>query len=208
MKDLLIFPYSGTGIEALDCLGEEWNCIGFISDDKSSVGNSFCGVEIFDRSAFEKFPEAKVLAIHGSPLSFKMRPKIMAELNLEERRYARVIHPKASIGKKVTLGKNVLIMAGVVITANANIGNHVVVLPNTVIHHDAVIKDFTLIAANCTLAGSVVIAANCYIGASSSIKNGVSLNERTLVGIGANVILTAEEPEIVLVGNPAKRMKQ
>ncbi len=99
-------------------------------------------------------------------------------------------------------------MAGVVITANANIGNHVVVLPNTVIHHDAVIKDFTLIAANCTLAGSVVIAANCYIGASSSIKNGVSLNERTLVGIGANVILTAEEPEIVLVGNPAKRMKQ
>lgn len=207
MKDLLIFPYSGTGIEALDCLRDEWNCIGFISDDQLSVGNSYNGLEIFDRKAFTKFPGAKVLAVHGSPVSFKMRPEIMDGLNLQETRYARVIHPEASIGKNVTLGNNILIMAGVVITANARIGNHVVVLPNTVIHHDVVVSDYTLIAANCTLAGNVNIAANCYIGASSSIKNGVSINEKTLVGIGANVISTVEENEIVIVGNPAKQLK-
>jgi len=207
MKDLLIFPYSGTGIEALDCLGEEWNCIGFISDDKSSVGSSYCGVEIFDRKAFEKFPDAKVLAIHGSPLSFKMRPGIIAELNLDDTRYAKIIHPKASIGKKVTLGNNILIMAGVVITANASIGNHVVILPNTVIHHDTVVNDFTLIAANCTLAGSVIIATNCYIGASSSIKNSVSISEKTLVGMGANVVTSFMGHELVLIGNPAKQKK-
>jgi len=203
MKDLLIFPYSGTAIEALDCLGDKWRCIGFMSDDPNIIGRKVYGIEVYDRSALAKFASAKVLAVHGSPSSYLKRSEILSSLDISHNRFATVIHPKASIGNYVQLGHNVLIMAGVVLTSNAIVNNHVIILPNSVIHHDSVIGELTLIAANVTIAGNVSVGSNCYIGASSSIKNNVSLGPKILVGMGANVISSYGE-KITLIGNPAK----
>jgi acetyltransferase EpsM len=207
MQDLLLFPYSGTALEAIDCLGDQWNCVGFISDNKQFIGQEHAGIKIFDRSAIYNFIDAKVLAVHGSPSSYLKRSQILASLNIPENRFATVIHPKASVAKMAFIGVNVLIMAGVVITANAVIGNHVVILPNSVIHHDSEVGELTLIAANCTIAGNVKIYKNCYVGAGCSIKNGVAIQEKTLVGMGANV-LNSFNSESVLVGNPAKLLKK
>lgn len=203
MKELLIFPYSGTAVEALDCLGSEWDCIGFISDNTEYIGKTEYGIKIFDRSAIDEFKHAQLLAVHGSPMSYQQREEILVRLNVDSNRYATVIHPNASIGKCVKLGKNVLIMAGVVITSNAVIKDHVVILPNSVVHHDCTVGELTLIAANVTIAGNVIVGRNCYIGASSSIRNNVSLDAKTLVGIGSNVISSFGENQ-QLIGNPAR----
>jgi|SRR5688572_22130462 len=202
MKDLLIFPFSGTAIEALDCLSNDWNCRGFISDDEAAIGKEYFGIKVYGREAFETFPDAKVLAVHGSPTSFLKREAILNDLGLANEKFGKVIHPKACVSPLAKLGENVLIMAGVVITANAIIGNHVIVLPNSVIHHDSVIGDFTLIAANATIAGNVTVGKNCYIGAASSVKNGTEIGDKTIVGIGTNVIRSAPQHS-KLVGNPA-----
>ena len=66
-------------------------------------------------------------------------------------------------------------MAGVVITSNAVIGDHVCILPNTVIHHDVVVGAWSLIGSGVTIAGGVVIGENCYVGSGSSIIHGVKL---------------------------------
>ncbi len=203
MEDLLIFPYSGTAIEALDCLGGQWNCVGFISDDENVVGKEFFEVKVYSRQALNDFPGAKVLAVHGSPSSFLKRQNILESLEVSHDRLATVIHPNASVSKRAKVGKNVLIMAGVVITSNATVGNHIVILPNTVIHHDSTVGDLTLIGANATIAGNVTVGKNCYIGAASSIKNGISLGENVLVGIGANVISNFSNGQKI-IGNPAK----
>ncbi len=202
MKDLLIFPFSGTAIEAIDCLNDDWNFIGFISDDSSVIGKKFFGIEVLSRQAFRDYPNAYVLAVHGSPTSFKERTLILNSLNIDPKRFATLIHNKASVSTHALIGINVLIMAGAVITTNAVIGDHVVVLPNTVIHHDSVIGDYTLIAANVTVAGGVLIGNNCYLGAASSYKNGITIGQYSLVGIGANVINSFSEKS-KLVGNPA-----
>lgn len=203
MKELLIFPFSGTALEALDCLGTEWKCIGFISDDPSVIGKTKFGVKIFDRSIIEKLSQTKLLAVHGSPVSYQKREEILESLSVSLDRYATIIHPQACIGKDVQLGCNVLIMGGVVITANAIINDHVVILPNSVIHHDSTIGELTLIAANVTIAGNVTIGRNCYIGASSSIINNISIGEKTIVGMGSNVIASFGD-DLKLIGNPAK----
>lgn len=162
MQDLLIFPYSGTAIEALDCLGNSWRCKGFISDDESIIGNEFFNTKVFGRSAFTEFPKAKVLMVHGSPASYTKRAAILDSLNIPDDRYATVIHNNASVSSFASIGKNVLIMAGVVITANAVIENHVIILPNSVVHHHSRVGALTLIAANVTIAvmcrlGKIVI---------------------------------------------------
>ncbi len=202
-EEILIFPYSGTAIEALDCLSENQKCIGFISDDVNFIGKTYFGITVYDRAALNIFSEAKVLAVNGSPTSFLKRKEVIDGLKIDNDRFISIVHPKASISFNASIGLNVLIMSGVVVTANATVGNHICILPNTVIHHDSIINDYTLIAANATICGNVVIGENCYVGAASSIRNGVSVGAKTLIGISSNIIKSVEE-NVIVIGNPAK----
>jgi acetyltransferase EpsM len=206
MQQLLIFPYSPTALEALDCLGNEWICIGFISDDEKQIGKDFHNIPVLNRDALNRYPEVKVLTVHGSPLSYKNRQSILESLLLDKDRLATVIHPGATVSSYATIGRNILIMAGVVITANAVIKDHVIILPNTVIHHDSEVGEYSLIAANVTIAGNVTIGSNCYIGAASSIKNNINIGSKSLIGIGTNIIRSTSN-DSVMVGNPARDLK-
>lgn len=202
---LLIFPFNGNGLEALDCISEEFEFIGFVDDTPEKQGRHRAGFEVHDRSALKKFPDAKVLAVPGSPASYQIRNEIIAKLGIPEERFATVIHPAACISPLASIGKNVLIMAGVVVTSNAVIADHVCILPNTVLHHDVVIGEYTLIGSGVTIAGSTAIGSKCYIGSGSRFINNISIGDKTLVGLGSNVIRSFKTGS-KLVGNPAKNI--
>jgi acetyltransferase EpsM len=200
---LLIFPYSGTAIEAIDCLGDQYECIGFVSDDSEQIGQEKFGIKIYSRDIFNIDLESKILLVHGSPTSFLKRPQIINSLNIEPSRFVTIIHPSAQISKYSKIGYNCLIMANVVVSANAIIGNHVCILPNSTIHHDTKIENYTLIAGNVLVAGNVNVGENCYIGGASSIKNGIKVAEKVLIGMASNVVNNVESNKVIK-GNPAK----
>jgi sugar O-acyltransferase (sialic acid O-acetyltransferase NeuD family) len=202
-RPLLIFPCNGNALEALDCLGGEWRLLGFIDDTPEKQASGAYGHRVMPRAALAASTAASVLAVPGSPTSYKVRRKIVEGLGVEPARFARVIHPAARVSPLAKIGHNVLIMAGAVVTSNAVIGNHVCVLPNTVIHHDVTIGDWTLIGSNVTVAGSVAIGENCYIGSGTSIMNGLRIGAGALIGLGSNVIRDVDA-EARVVGNPAK----
>jgi sugar O-acyltransferase (sialic acid O-acetyltransferase NeuD family) len=202
-RPLLIFPCNGNGHEALDCLGSEYRAIGFIDDSPEKLGSLCFGLTVFAREALERFPEALVLAVPGSPSSFRDRKHVVESLGLPNSRLARVVHPLARISPLATIGVNVLVMAGVVITSNAVIGDHVCLLPNTVVHHDAAVGAWSLIGSNVTIAGQAIIGRNCYLGSGTSVMNGVKINDEVLVGLGSNVIRDVPASATV-AGNPAR----
>jgi sugar O-acyltransferase (sialic acid O-acetyltransferase NeuD family) len=202
-RPLLIFPCNGNGVEALDALGTAFRCVGFVDDTPAKQGTTVHGFLVRGRDAFAAHPDALVLAVPGSPTSYRVRHEIVAGLGLPAGRLARVVHPAARISPLATLGVNLLIMAGVVVTSNAVIGNHVCLLPNTVVHHDAVIGDWSLVGSNVTLAGGVVLEENTYIGSGSSLMNGVRVGRGALVGLGSNVTRSVAAGSIV-AGNPAR----
>lgn len=206
MEKLLIFPFNGNALEAMDCIGDKYELIGFVDDTPEKQGPTKYGYTVFDRSALGKYKDAKVLAVPGSSLSYKKRAEHIDSLNIEKERMATVVHPNASIGKNVTLGTNCLIMAGVVITSNAVIGDHVCILPNTVIHHDAAVQDYTLIGCNVAIAGGTTVEKNCYIGSGTNIMNGITIGANTLIGLGSNV-LKSVSADSKIAGNPAKEVK-
>ena len=205
-KPLLIFPYNGNGIEALDCLGDAYQFIGFIDDTPEKQGFDRRGHPVLSRAAFSEWPDASVLGVPGSPTSYLSRRQIIEELGVSEERFATLVHPKASVSPRAVIGYNVLIMAGAVITSNAVIGNHVCVLPNTVIHHDAEVGAWSLIGANVTIAGHTRVGESCYIGSGSSIMNGLQIGEGVLVGLGSNVIRDVPARSRV-AGNPARLLQ-
>lgn len=204
-KPLLIFPCNGNAVEALDCITDDYRLLGFVDDTPEKQGTEVCGHYVHGREALGRWPEACVLAVPGSPVSYRIRQGIIESLDISADRLATVVHPSASVSSLAVLGRNVLIMAGVVITSNAVIGDHVCILPNTVIHHDVVVGDWCLVGSNVTLAGQTRIGMNCYLGSGSSIMNGLRVGDGALVGIGANVIRDVS-PGYKVAGNPARRI--
>ena len=205
-KKLIIFPFNGNGMEALDCIdSEQYEFIGFIDDNTEKLSENQPW-PVFNRDLLMRYPEACILAVPGSSLSYLKRSTFIQSLNLPDNRFTSVIHPLASIGKNVKIGINCLIMAGTVITSNAKIGDHVCILPNTVIHHDVFIHDYTLIGSNVAIAGGTTIGKNCYIGSGSNIMNGINIGDYSLIGLGSNVLSGVPE-QSKIAGNPAKQIK-
>ena len=207
MEKLLIFPFNGNALEAIDCIKGQYEFLGCIDDTPEKQGKTKWGFEVFDRSVLETHKEAKVLAVPGSPVSYKKRHEHIQSLNIPKERMVSLVHPSANLGKSVKIGINCLIMAGVVITSNAQIGDHVCILPNSVLHHDTVINDYTLIGSCVAIAGNTRVGRNCYIGSGTNIINGISIGDYTLIGLGSNVIKDAP-PYSVLAGNPAREIKK
>lgn len=204
-KPLLIFPCNGNGVEALDCLGDKNGLIGFIDDSPEKQGTQVHGYPVFGREALSRYPAAQLLALPGSPSSYRLRRNVIESLGIPEERFATVVHPLARVSPLAQIGRNVLIMAGVVITSNAVIGDSVCILPNTVVHHDVVVGSWTLIGSGVTVAGSVVIGENCYVGSGSAIIHGVTIGDQALIGLGSNVIRDVAPGQRV-AGNPARRI--
>lgn len=203
-KKLIIFPFNGNGIEALDCLKPgEFEFIGFIDDDPLKKSSEH---QIFTRDILIDNKQLFVLAVPGGPQSFRSRKQAIDSLPVRSPEcFVSIIHSTASVGKNVRIGKNCLIMAGAVITSNALIGDHVCILPNSVIHHDVVIGDYTLIGSKVVIAGGTTVGEKCYIGSGSNLMNGISIGSQTLIGLGSNVLRDVEEHS-KMAGNPAKNL--
>lgn len=202
--DLILFPCNGNAIEALDCIDpEEYTVIGFVDDSEDKLGTEVFGIHVHPRSFISENPQAKVLAVPGSPASFRVREKIIGELGIGRERWASIAHPKAAISKYAKVGRNCLIMDGVVVKASAIIEDNAVILPNSVVHHDSIIGNNTLVGACVAIAGHVNIGRNCYIGSGSRIKDHLTIGAESLIGMGSNVVKNVEEGTTV-IGNPAK----
>jgi hypothetical protein len=76
-RPLLIFPFNGNGLEALDCLGGEFRLLGFVDDTPEKQGQNPCGYAVLSRSALGQWPEAHVLAVPGGPASFRSRRAVI-----------------------------------------------------------------------------------------------------------------------------------
>jgi sugar O-acyltransferase (sialic acid O-acetyltransferase NeuD family) len=187
-RPLLVFPCNGNALEALGCLGDTWALEAFIDDTPDKQAEGCAGHPVRGREALARSPRAHVLAVPGSPHSYRERRALVEGLRVPDGRWATVVHPSASVSPLARLGRNVLVMAGVVVTANAVIGDHVCVLPNAVIHHDTVVGDWTLVGTGVTLAGHVQVGENCYLGSGTSVLQGVRIGDGALTGLGSTVI--------------------
>jgi UDP-3-O-[3-hydroxymyristoyl] glucosamine N-acyltransferase len=84
----------------------------------------------------------------------------------------------------------------------------VLMLPNCVIHHDSRIGSYTILGAGVLVAGYVDIGDRCYVGGGARFRNNIRVAPETLIGLGATVVRSIDEPGGVWVGHPARCMRQ
>lgn len=205
-KDLIIIGAGGDGknvAEVIEEIGDEWNLLGFLDDDPEKQGIEINGVPVLGKIAdIARYDNCYFVILIGSPKGSFIKKRLVTELGINLENYATIIHPSAIVSKYANVGKGSVILPGVTIMANAEIGNHVFIASKTNVGHDTKIGDYVAISALAAIAGNVIIEEGCYIGLNSSIRDGVTIGKWSLVGMGSVVIHDVPAYHVV-AGNPA-----
>lgn len=212
MKKIAIFGSGGFGrevkmlIDQINHVNHEWDFIGYF-DDNQAKGTFINGVSILGGiNELNQYSESSihiVLAV-GDP---KSKKSIVEKLVNQNIKFARLIHPSVYIGEdNVIIGEGTIICAGVIITVNVTIEDHVILNLSCTVGHDTAIGRYSSFMPAVNISGEVVIKEGVYVGTGAKIINQLTIGEWTIVGAGA-VVARSLPANCTAIGIPAKPMK-
>lgn len=203
MKDLVILCGGQNSFEISDIIDRinackrTWNLIGFVVTDNLKDIPEVNGYPVLGTcDVLHKYPNANIVVI-GTVL------KNMHDVPLDK--CVSIIDPSCSVSKTAKIGRSV-IFPNCFIGLNAQIGDYVICLSGSIINHDDVIGDGAFITSGVRIAGNVKVGAGCYLGQSCSIRQDLIIGENSFIGMGS-VVVRDVPPNIVVVGNPAKKLR-
>lgn len=197
---MLIYGASGHAKVIIDIInshsGKER--IKFIFDDDPMIG-SLIGYSVEHSWNKELEKEPAIIAIGNN----HTRKKVAASL---EHFHSALVHSKAIISQRKSIGQGTVVMAAAVINSDVKIGNHCIINTSAILEHDVEVHDYAHISPGATVTGNVVIGEGAHIGAGATIIPGISVGKWATVGAGAVVI--EDVPDYaVAVGNPGRIIK-
>jgi acetyltransferase EpsM len=131
------------------------------------------------------------------------RPAIAARFALDSRRWATVIHARASVSPVASLGPGVVVMAGAIVNAGATVAEHAILNTGCVVEHDVQIGAFTQVSPGAIIGGAAIIGEGSYLGLGCGVRDHVRIGRGVMVGMGAVVVGDVSDRDVV-VGCPAK----
>lgn len=178
---------------------------GFVEENTTRAGEFLNGKQIYDFPyllSTESSEKNNLIIAIGS----NARNKIVKKLENLNFSYDTVIHPSAIIHKTIELGFGCIITAGVILTTNIKIGNHVILNLSVSIGHDSIISDYTTVSPGARISGNVKVGSHVFIGNNASINEGLRIGSGAVIGAGA--VVTDDVPDLALViGVPGKIRK-
>lgn len=209
MRELLLIGASGLAREVLSLLRAQSDprSVWFIDDRPALWGTSIDGVLVVGGlSEVANHPTAEIVICVGRGAGRAALVDRLAEFNVSEGRFARVIHRSVEIPDSCEVGTGSILLAGVAMTTNVKLGQHVVIMPNVTLTHDDLVESFATLCAGVALGGHARIGEGAYLGMNASVREGIRVGRRGVLGMGA--VLTQDLPsEETWVGVPAHRLE-
>ena len=210
MKNILIIGAGGVGrevsliIQQINELEPTWNLLGFIDDNTDNWGKVINGYSVIggiDSLEFLSNDTYIVIAI----ANYEVKKKIVNKVN-NKFKFATIVHPKVWIHDYMTVGQGTIIYEGAILTANIEIGNHVIISPKCGVGHDSIIKDYVSLLWNVNVSGNDLIEEGVMMGSGSTVIQGKKIGKGSIIGAGA-VVVNDIESFSTAVGVPAKVIK-
>lgn len=114
-----------------------------------------------------------------------------------------LIHPKACVSSKSTIGRGVVLFAGCSIGTGVKLCDNVIVATNSSIDHESIIRENVLISAGVTIGANTTIEENSLIALGAKVISGVIVGQNVLVAAGA-VVTSNILSNLTVFGIPAK----
>lgn len=99
-----------------------------------------------------------------------------------------------------------IVMPNVYIGPNCSIGRGNVIASSCCLSHDNKLGDFNFISSSVIFGGHSSVCDNCFIGLNSTVRDGIIINNYSLIGSASNILKNTDE-EGVYVGNPAYKLE-
>lgn len=191
-------------IDDINAVEERYEIVGVCDDNKDLEGLVYDGITV--QTPLEKSLEHEnvkyILAI-GSYHTRLLRQDVLTRLNIPEKLFETLIHPKAKI------------------FASSSVGHGCIIHINTVVFNHSVIEDFVIVAANCVIAvgnyigrcallGSSIVTTtgvkigdSCFVGSGTAIGENVEIEPGAQIGLGS-LILKNINAGVFVLGNPPR----
>lgn len=185
MTNLVVFGAGGHAKVVIDVLRASGHCVVAIFDDNpASYQQIFHGCRVEGASSdLRSFAQKNDISHFFVAIGNNaVRWKLAQQWTKQGLKALTAIHPSAIIADSVQIGAGTVVMAGVCINVDAIIGDQVIINTRASIDHD------------CRIASAVHIAP------AVALCGGVSVGERTLIGVGASVIPCIEIGRDVVIG--------
>jgi sugar O-acyltransferase (sialic acid O-acetyltransferase NeuD family) len=183
-------------VERVNQAKPTWNLLGFVSADGRGVGEVRNGYPVVGGpEAVRMHPDAFIVPEFGWPREGTPRDRLVS-----------LVDPSSSVSRTAAIGVGCVIYPNCFIGANARIGDYAFVLSGCVISHDDVLEEGVTLASGVMLAGEIHVEADCYLGQSCTVRQKLRIGRGSMIGMGA-VVIADVEPNSVMVGNPARKLR-
>jgi sugar O-acyltransferase (sialic acid O-acetyltransferase NeuD family) len=194
-------------INQSDDVKTRYDVIGFLDNDPEKIGKVIQDVKVIGPTSYASSLPKNTHFINNiaGPIYVNVVPDIISNTNVGLGRFESIIHPKAYVDETVTIGNGVFVQPKSCIYSNANIGNFVLIR-DAIVGHDVQLGDYVNIGRGVTVGGYTQIGDSSFVGMSATIREKTHIGEKSVIGMGA-VVTDDVEPESVVIGNPAKKVK-
>jgi len=117
--------------------------------------------------------------------------------------WVTVIHPRALVGRNVSIGEGSYVGPGAIVTVNVAIGRFATVNSHCQVAHDGVLGDFVSLHPDVHLSGNVRVGDGAELGAGAVVIPGMTVGAWAVVGAGG-VVVRPLAGERTYVGVPAR----
>lgn len=214
MEGIVILGAGGLAREVLDVINAinvkqsdfPMKVLGFIDENPGMHGKNLNGYPVlggFDW--FSKVDVTQIKAICGIGNN-EARKKVTEKAEKLGVEFINVVHPNAQMGYDVRLGRGIVICAGVILTCNIKIGNHVYINLDCTVGHDSILEDYVNLAPSVNVSGNCRLLEGAHIFTNAVIIPPVTIGKWSIIGAGA-VVLKDIPDYAVAVGAPASVIK-
>ncbi|MCA0981169.1 acetyltransferase [Exiguobacterium aestuarii] len=203
MEWVVVFGAGGHAqvlIDILELMGI-YKIAGIYDDHPELVGKFIYGYPILGRIGASTVIRQGIIGIGDNDQRASIAKRINEKMpNFE---FISAVHPSAIIGKNVTIGPGVAVMAGSVVNPNTRLEAHSVVNTMSSVDHDCHLAPFSSVAPGAHLGGNVRLGERSFIGMGATVIHNIHIGSDTVVGAGATVVSNLPS-QVIAFGTPAK----
>jgi sugar O-acyltransferase (sialic acid O-acetyltransferase NeuD family) len=182
----------------------------FVVDAEYAAGDNFLGLPLIAASDVVRlFPPAEYqmfVALSYSRMNRLRREKY--EWGLQQGyAMASYVSSRCTYLAQERPGSNAFILEDNTVQPFVRIGANVTLWSGNHIGHDSVVGDHSFISSHVVVSGHVSIGQQCFIGVNATLRNSITIGDRTLIGAAA-VIMKHTPPDSVYLGSRSERFSK